>query len=124
MSISSWVRRRKVDASNLKRFRKDVKVLERLYAQRSYALVRPGSRMEVEFIPIVPRHMVPAMWQSLWWHRVKKLVINGQAFKSLCSVCPRAITCIAKEKKDQDQFKCKANPQDFHVDVRRRRDDH
>jgi len=124
MTINSWVRRRHVEGSHLKRFRENIESLEHLYAQRSYALVRTGHGKEAEFIPLVPRHMTNVMWQSLWWHSVKKLVINGQTFKSLCSVCPRAITCIAKEKNDKDNFKCKANSRYFHVDVRRRRNDH
>jgi hypothetical protein len=122
MTIPDYIYSRHVSNSKLRTFEDNIGELERLYADRSYALVRVGYKSGVSFMPLIPRHMTSAMWRDLWWHRVKKLVVGGQVFKSLCSLCPLALSCIVDQREKGASFECTAVAKNFHIDVGRRQD--
>lgn len=84
------------------------------FADKSYAVIKGG-----HFVPLVPRHMSHENWQELFWLGTQKVVVNGQAYKSLCSICMNALECMLR--KDQFDFRCVCSPKTITIDLRKRR---
>lgn len=112
--IDARRRRKKLAKGVMRVFRDGVEERERLFADKSYAITREGY-----FVPFIPRHMTTDNWRELFWLQPRKLVIQGQVFKSLCSVCVNALDCL--REKGSRKFDCKITPKTMTVELRRRR---
>jgi hypothetical protein len=88
----------------LKVFNDDKGALAKCFADKSYAIV--GDDM---FVPLIPRHMTNDNWRELFWRGVKKVVIHGRKYKSLCNACRLGLSCLSKGNGRRYEFECKAS---------------
>lgn len=65
--------------------------LVELFGDKSYAIV---ANPKDGFVPLMPRHMTQSLWNELFWRDVRRLVLFGREYKSLCSACGRALLCL------------------------------
>ena len=92
----------------------DVDGLFKLFADKSYAVTKEG-----HFVPLIPRHMTNENWRELFWLQPRKVLIHGQVYKSMCSICMSALECM-KLKHNWD-FECVATTKTMTVDLRGKR---
>jgi hypothetical protein len=98
-----------------------------LKRRASYALVATGKdgRLQSEAIFIVvliPRHVEPLAWRWLWSMGVGKLVIRGEVFEDLCSICLNAMMCVQRGMGSDKSFYCDTTPKALGVRKPRERD--
>jgi hypothetical protein len=100
----------------------DVEAISALYSGHgSFAVVRNGNEFKkAGFIPLTPRHMDARNWRGLYWLGVKRLVVYGREFGSLCDACFNAIPCLQAGRGRNANFRCKVTDKLLTINVGRR----
>lgn len=86
-----------------------------------YALVEQKAARDQDhdhgLVHIIPRHMSARNWRALFWLGVKKLVVHGRTFDSLCDACSNRVICMQEGLGTSYAFECRASRATLNIDV-------